>query len=129
MAEMTKAEEEALGAAFAFEKLDVYKAAADFAERVNEYASHIDASGSHLANQIRRASSSIALNIAEGSQRISRPDKARFYTIASGSAAECMAALDLLFRMKHISFSEHSEGSVLVRRVSKMLFALIKSMK
>ena len=49
----------------------------------------------HLRDQLARASSSIVLNLAEGSGRNSRDDQRRFYSIAFGSVRECQAILDL----------------------------------
>ena len=45
-----------------------------------------------LANQMRRAASSVPLNISEGSQRFGR-DRQHHYRIAAGSARELRAAL------------------------------------
>jgi four helix bundle protein len=47
-----------------------------------------------LADQLRRASSSVLLNIAEGARRVGK-DRAHHYRIAAGSAAEVGAALDV----------------------------------
>ena len=47
---------------------------------------------SHLKEQLSRASSSIALNLAEGYGKSSNKDRARFYQIAFGSIRECQAA-------------------------------------
>jgi four helix bundle protein len=44
-----------------------------------------------LADQLRRASTSIVLNIAEGAGEYSPKDKAKFYRFAKRSAAECSA--------------------------------------
>ncbi len=51
---------------------------------------------SYLKDQLLRSSSSVALNIAEGSAKLSRADQRRFYAIALGSLRESQAALDLL---------------------------------
>lgn len=50
---------------------------------------------SHLRDQLLRASSSIALNLAEGSGRAHKRDKQKFFNIAFGSVRECRAILDL----------------------------------
>ncbi|MBT7668611.1 MAG: four helix bundle protein [Bdellovibrionales bacterium] len=50
----------------------------------------------HLKDQFERASSSICLNLAEGSGKRSCKDKRRFYDISLGSTKECQAILDLL---------------------------------
>jgi four helix bundle protein len=49
----------------------------------------------YLKNQLLRASSSIALNLAEGSAKPTQKDKLKFYFIALGSLRECQAVLDL----------------------------------
>ena len=49
----------------------------------------------YLKDQILRASSSVALNLAEGSGRSTDKDQLRFFHMALGSLRECQAALDL----------------------------------
>jgi four helix bundle protein len=48
-----------------------------------------------LQDQLLRASSSIALNIAEGAGKNSTADRKRFYSIALGSLRESNAILEL----------------------------------
>jgi len=45
----------------------------------------------HLKDQLLRASSSIALNLAEGSGKPTPKDQRKFYAIANGSYKECEA--------------------------------------
>ena len=47
-----------------------------------------------LADQLRRAASSVVLNIAEGNRRTGK-DRLHFFRIAAGSAAEARAALEV----------------------------------
>ena len=49
----------------------------------------------YLKDQLLRASSSIALNLSEGSARATKKDRARFYTIAFASLREVQAIIDL----------------------------------
>src|SRR4051794_16204630 len=49
----------------------------------------------HLKDQLARAASSVALNLAEGSGRYSKADQTRFFQIAFGSLRECQAIVDL----------------------------------
>ena len=46
-----------------------------------------------LHDQLLRASSSVALNLAEGSGKRTAPEQKRFYAIAFGSLRECQAIL------------------------------------
>lgn len=54
-----------------------------------------------LCDQIKRASVSVAANIAEGFGRNSRADFSRFLSISLGSANETIALLDIL----HLNFT------------------------
>jgi four helix bundle protein len=48
-----------------------------------------------LRDEALRAAKSVCLNIAEGSGRFSRADKARAYAIARGECVECVAAVEI----------------------------------
>ena len=50
----------------------------------------------HLKDQLERASQSVVLNLAEGSGKPTRRDKARFYAIAFGSLREVQAVFDII---------------------------------
>src|SRR5688572_20011023 len=50
----------------------------------------------YLRDQLLRASSSVALNLAEGSAKPTVRDRVRHYNIAFGSLREVQAILDLL---------------------------------
>jgi four helix bundle protein len=58
----------------------------------------------YLKDQLLRASSSIALNLSEGSARSTVKDRKRFYTMAFASLREVQALIDLeesLVTLKH----------------------------
>jgi four helix bundle protein len=74
------------------ERLDAYRLARELHRLVHDLAPH----GSGLADQLRRASASAVLTIAEGVGRTSQRDQARFFAMARGSALETVAVLDLL---------------------------------
>ena len=80
---------------FDFEKLEVYKKAKDLNKSIAEFLSNSDCDKT-THDQLRRASFSIMLNIAEGSGRFTKPDKKNFYIIARGSVFECVAIFDYL---------------------------------
>ncbi|MCC7441038.1 MAG: four helix bundle protein [Bdellovibrionales bacterium] len=46
-------------------------------------------------DQLQRAVLSVALNLAEGSGKLTRPDRRRFYGMALGSLREVQAILEL----------------------------------
>jgi len=49
----------------------------------------------HLKSQLLRASSSVALNLSEGTGKNSKKDQVRFFSIAMGSIRECQAITEL----------------------------------
>ncbi len=74
------------------ETFDVYRVSLDACRSCATLAASLDA---NLRDQLRRASSSVVLNTAEGFGSASRGVKRRHYEIARGSAMECVAILDL----------------------------------
>lgn len=78
------------------EKLRVYARAVDAAVLLEKVASIIPPFREDLRDQLRRASASIPLNVAEGASEFSPAEKARFYRIARRSCAECLSILDVL---------------------------------
>lgn len=77
------------------EKLDVYRVSLEGVTRIGALlkTKEIDRS---LRDQVVRSSTSILLNIAEGTGKRSQPDRRGYYEIARGSAMETAAALDVL---------------------------------
>jgi len=71
-----------------------YTVALDLARALRPVIEQLKAHNRELADQLERASTSIVLNVAEGARRHGK-DPVRFYWIASGSASEILAALDL----------------------------------
>jgi four helix bundle protein len=81
-----------------------------------------------LRDQLDRASASIVLCIAEGAGRSSRPDKARFYGIARGSATECAAIVDIATSRQLCTPSTGAAARSLLIRIVQMLTKLIARM-
>jgi four helix bundle protein len=76
-------------------KLDVYKLALEFVLRADQVTKDCPRGRGELSDQLKRASFSIPLNIAEGAGEYSPKDKAKFYRYAKRSTAECAAVLDV----------------------------------
>jgi four helix bundle protein len=110
---------------FGFEKLDVYKEAKGFnldirrSVLINEKLDRVS------KDQLRRASMSIMLNIAEGSSRFSNADERNFYVIARGSIFECVSILELLCAEQIISNEQQKHFYYRAEVISKMLFKMI----
>ena len=54
-----------------------------------------------MTGQLRRAAVAVGGNLAEGSKRVSKTDKARIFNIAESEAAEAMSVLDLAVRLSY----------------------------
>ena len=70
---------------------------------------------SHLKDHWLRASSSIALNLAEGCGKPTLADQARFFSIAMGSIRECQAIAQLeasAFSAADLDLLDHLAASV-----------------
>ncbi len=104
-----------------FERLDVYRCAIDFLGLAVRVTAHMPRGQADLRDQLRRASSSIPLNIAEACGKTGSADRAHFHAIARGSAFECAAILDVLQRFGAVAPDDVEEGKTLITRVVSML--------
>jgi four helix bundle protein len=112
---------------FDFEKLEVYKKAKTFNKCIHALMPDLKLDRS-TQDQLKRASLSIMLNIAEGSGRFTKPDKRNFYVIARGSVFECVAILDFLKDLQLISDQTYQLHYSALEEISKMLYSLIKGL-
>jgi len=103
------------------EDLDAYKAAVEFVAVAMAVAKGFPRGYSGLVDQLRRASWSIPLNIAEGYGKRGGDDRGRYYDIARGSAHECGAIWDVAKVSQIISEEDYRQGKVLLVRVVSML--------
>jgi four helix bundle protein len=82
-----------------------------------------------ITDQLRRASSSIGANIAEGFERYHYKDKIRFYYQARGSIAE---VINFLIVSKDLAYVEENIARTLITDlviVKKMLNGMIHSLQ
>ena len=109
---------------FDFQKLNVYLKAKEFSLKISPLikSNQIDRT---YRDQLKRASFSIQLNIAEGSSRFTNADRRNFYIISRGSAYECAAILDHFDQLKLIEQVDYKELTSLLVEISKMLYSLI----
>jgi four helix bundle protein len=61
----------------------------------------------HLKDQLQRAALSVELNLSEGTSKISRKEKVKFYNISFCSLREVQAVLDILNNRDLASKADH----------------------
>ena len=81
-----------------------------------------------LTTQLRRSSSSIAANLAEGCGRNGDPELARFCSIAMGSASELDYHLLLAKDLKLLNVTDYAELARQTTQVKRMLTGLIQKL-
>jgi len=77
-----------------------------------------------LTGQMRRAASSIPMNLAEGAARAGAKEFAQFVNIAVGSCEEVRYQLHLSWGLRYISDLEHQKLDGKYESVKKMLAKL-----
>jgi four helix bundle protein len=110
---------------FDHERLEVYREAIGFVAWLSGILAETVRVGD-VRDQLDRASTSIALNIAEGNGKYAIKDRCRFFDIAHGSALECAAGLDILVAKAKLTPEQIRPGKERLQRVVRMLMGLIK---
>ena len=82
-----------------------------------------------LASQLRRAATSILLNLAEGSMKLSDAELNRHIIIAIGSTAEVVAILDICLDQKYINSSIHDTYMIKCEAITKQLYGFCRKLK
>ena len=114
---------------FAYEKLDVWNKAVDFAVQVIDTVENIDTGRKHyrLLEQIEASSTSIAMNIAEGKGRFSKKEFKQYLYIARGSLYETMTLLEIFRRKKWVSDDDYARLESDGKEIASMIKGLINS--
>jgi four helix bundle protein len=116
---------------FNFENLEVWQKAVEFAQRVLSLTEKINSHQKHfrIIEQLESASTSVALNIAEGHGRYSKREFMHFLYIARGSLYETITLLIILNRYNCIEEKQLLDLKILSEEIAKMLSGLISSIK
>lgn len=116
---------------FSFENLDVWQKAVKFATAVIDLSEEVKTNQRHyrLKEQLESASTSIALNIAEGNGRYSKKEFIQFLYIARGSLYETITLLTIFHRKKWITDAKIEGIKNSGDEIGKMLSGLIKFLK
>ena len=75
----------------------------------------------HLADQLRRASSSITLNFSEGCGKSSARDRRRYFHSSRGSANEVVAILDVASAFNALDKTLHEQAADVADHLAAML--------
>ena len=107
-----------------FEKLNVYQRGLDLVDRMYDLTNRFPKEELFgLSSQLRRAVTSIVLNISEGSGR-TKKDFRNFLNMARTSAYECSAILEIAKRRNYIDIKEfdflYSELEIIIKMINKL---------
>jgi len=106
---------------FGHEKFKAYQHAINFVALATTLIESLNKGNAHLVDQLRRASISIPLNIAEGSGKITERDKVKYYAIARGSTMECAAILDILQKTGAVELAQIEKPKRILSEVAGIL--------
>ena len=115
---------------YKFEKLEVYQLALDYWDLIYDLSALLPRDEEYnLKSQIRRAATSIVLNIAEGSTGQTDPEQARFIGMALRSLFETVACIHLIKKRDYITdpdVLEHAydRSQLLARKLQAMRNAI-----
>jgi four helix bundle protein len=113
-----------------FHQLEVWKYAHELALDVYRAVGTFPAEELYgLTSQLRRASASIPINIAEGCGRDGDVDFARFLQIAAGSASEVEYELLLARDLGYLAPDVYTDLHAQTRRAKQMLFRFIEHLR
>lgn len=114
---------------FGHERLKVYQIAIDFVALTEQIIRVVPSGRAHLSDQLHRAATSIALNIAEGAGEYSKGEKSRFYRMARRSATECAAILDVIDRIGELDDHQLAEARNLLIQIVAILTTMSKNLE
>lgn len=78
----------------------------------------------YLVDQLKRAASSVVLNIAEGNMKISQRERQMYFRISRASAAEVASIYDVAKALNLISTEKYADMQDRLLQIVKMLYKL-----
>ena len=114
-----------------YKDLDVYNKSYDLALSIYKFSETLPADERYgIISQLKRASLSVPMNIAEGYGKQSTSNELiRFLQIAKGSCNEMGVLLDFLKDLGHLKNEHHKTYHDKYEEIEKMIYGLIKSKK
>jgi four helix bundle protein len=114
---------------FSFENLKVYRDSLQFAKDIYRLTKKFPKDEIFgLTSQLRRAASSVVLNIAEGSG-LTKSEFKNFLRRARGSIYECIPILAIAQDTKYVSEEEHKQLYERCDTLARSISALIRKIK
>ncbi len=110
-----------------FEEMPVWNEAQALAEAVYRDAKSIK--DFSFVDQLKRAAVSICNNIAEGSERVTPVEFARFLDIAKGSTGEVRSMYRLAGRLGFVDVNTSNERSEMCKSISRQLGGFAKHLR
>lgn len=80
----------------------------------------------NLTDQIRRASTSVVLNITEGCSRKSESERKRYFEIARGSVIELDSCFDMIVESSYVKIEDLDKIGKLIKTSFILLSGMIK---
>jgi len=114
-----------------YEKLLVWQRAIEWACNIINISDELKTDRKHyrLIEQIESASTSVAMNIAEGKGRYSKKEFVQFLFVARGSLYETITLLEIFHRQEWIESTLFRKLKTDATEIAKMLNSLINSIK
>ena len=108
-------------------KLDVYKSARELRLECYKILPMLpDSERFNLTDQIRRAATSVVLNITEGCSRKSDQERKRYFEISRGSVIELDSCFDLVVESNYIKIEELDKIGKLIKTTFILLSGMLK---
>ena len=115
---------------FGYRKLIAYQKAKEVVKRTYKLLKKFPAEERYaMCDQLRRASVSVTSNIAEGVNRFSVKDKARFIEIAYGSLMEVSSQFEIAEELGYITNNDRLSMEMLIEEDARLLSGLLKTYK
>ncbi|MFH1678070.1 MAG: four helix bundle protein [Candidatus Omnitrophota bacterium] len=114
---------------FDFEKLTVYQKALDFIHNIFGIYKKLPREFKYTVGaNLVRAATSITNNLAEGSGKRFKKEKARYYSTSLDSTRECISVFNVLLKEGFIGEDIYTQMRIDAKEITSMLCGLINSL-
>jgi len=108
-------------------KLDVYKSARELRFEYYKILKSLPSEEKfNLTDQIRRASTSVVLNITEGCSRKSEIERKRYFEISRGSVIELDSCFDIIIESEYLNLVDLEKAGNKLKTTFILLSGMLK---